>query len=64
MHGCIGNVKGGSSRARNILQHNLEWMRGDKFREGLPNERSKRMLERLLETQKGQLLTAEYSLEG
>lgn len=65
LHGCIGDVKGGSSRARNILQHNLEWMKEDTFRVGLPNERSKQMLERLLEMQKGHVSsTTEYSLEG
>ncbi|PFH48526.1 hypothetical protein AMATHDRAFT_149734 [Amanita thiersii Skay4041] len=31
LHGCMGDMRGGSSRARNILQHGLEWMESEKF---------------------------------
>lgn len=47
LHGTMGDVKGGSSRARNILQHGLGWMKDDRFREGL-DEKGRKMLDRLL----------------
>lgn len=47
----MGDTRGGSSRARNILQHGLNWMKGDEFRSGL-SERGKLMLSRLIEMQK------------
>lgn len=33
----MGNVKGGSSRARNILQHGLIWMKQEAFADTLPD---------------------------
>ena len=45
----MGDAKGGSFRARNILQHGLGWMRGKEFRDGLPNEVSRGMLDKLIE---------------
>ncbi|KAF9476138.1 hypothetical protein BDN70DRAFT_995886 [Pholiota conissans] len=38
LHGCMGDIKAGVTRARNILQHGLEWMKGDAFRQTLPPE--------------------------
>jgi hypothetical protein len=51
LHACIGDTRGGSIRARNILQHELEWMKEEAFRESL-NLKGKQMLERLLRMQK------------
>jgi hypothetical protein len=64
LHGCMGDARGGSARARNILQHGLEWMKEGAFRETLSSE-GKQMLDRLVEMQEGfhdKLI--EYSLEG
>jgi len=64
LHACIGDARGGSARARNILQHGLEWMKEDTFRETLTLE-GKQMLDRLIEMQEefhDKLI--EYSLEG
>jgi hypothetical protein len=43
----MGDIKGGSSRARNVLQHGLDWMKEERFRATL-NEKSKPMLDRLI----------------
>ncbi|KAG5338815.1 hypothetical protein C0989_006084 [Termitomyces sp. Mn162] len=48
LHATMGNVKGGSTRARNILQHGLDWMKEDAFHKRL-NEKGKAMLNRLIE---------------
>ena len=48
----MGSVKGGQTRARNILQHGLGWMLEDKFKETL-DERGKAMLERLIRMKEG-----------
>jgi len=48
LHATMGNTKGGSVRARNILQHGLSWMKEPQFRDGL-DSRGKAMLGRLLE---------------
>ncbi|EKM51240.1 uncharacterized protein PHACADRAFT_263276 [Phanerochaete carnosa HHB-10118-sp] len=47
LHACIGCTRGGSTRARNILQHGLAWMEDEKFRDTL-NDTGKEMLERLV----------------
>ncbi|GJE93606.1 hypothetical protein PsYK624_097660 [Phanerochaete sordida] len=52
LHACIGCTRGGSTRARNILQHGLAWMEGDEFRDSL-NDQGKEMLQRLLNMKKG-----------
>lgn len=53
LHACAGDVRGGSVRARNVLQHDLEWMRGDEFRVSLPeNARTRKMLDNSLSLQK------------
>ncbi|PIL32570.1 hypothetical protein GSI_05273 [Ganoderma sinense ZZ0214-1] len=50
LHACMGEVRGGPSRARNILQHGLGWMKEDRFKETL-DERGQRMLERIVRLQ-------------
>ena len=46
----MGDTRGGSARARNILQHDLEWMKEEAFRESL-NLKGRQMLARLLRMQ-------------
>ena len=36
LHACMGNSRGGTTRARNILQHGLEWMKEERFKTTLP----------------------------
>lgn len=31
LHACMGNTRGGVARARNILQHDVRWMRDERF---------------------------------
>jgi len=62
LHACMGDTHGGSSRARNVLQHGLNWMEEDRFRDGL-NDRGKAMLRRLIEMQKGINGDMGYSLD-
>lgn len=67
LHACMGDTRGGPSRARNILQHGLGWMREERFREGLPEGRARVMLDRLLEMERGVMEDSGeigYSLEG
>lgn len=62
LHGCMGNSRGGAARARNILQHDLRWMRDKEFQEsfkdssvegeGGEKERLTRMWKLLLEMEK------------
>ena len=53
LHACVGDARGGSIRARNVLQHDLEWMKGDEFRDSLPeNTRTRKMLDNLVNMQK------------
>jgi len=47
LHASMGDIRGGSSRARNVLQHGLNWMKEDRFRESL-DQKSRLMLDRLL----------------
>ena len=64
LHACMGDTRGGSARACNILQHGLEWMKGETFQETL-DVKGKQMLERLVRMQEefhGKDI--EYSLEG
>ncbi|KAG6833351.1 hypothetical protein H0H87_008527 [Tephrocybe sp. NHM501043] len=62
LHANMGNVKGGSTRARNVLQHGLNWMKEERFREGL-NEKGKTMLDRLI-AMKESVVDVGYSLSG
>jgi len=64
LHACMGDTRGGSARARNILQHDLEWMKEETFRETL-DLKGKQMLEKVVLMQEefdGNDI--EYSLEG
>ena len=61
LHACMGEVRGGPTRARNILQHGLEWMKDDTFRDTL-DERGRRMLERIMKLQESVNGDVGYSL--
>ena len=61
LHACMGEVRGGPTRARNILQHGLHWMKEDRFRDTL-DERGKRMLERIVKLQESVKGDIGYSL--
>ncbi|KAI6008728.1 hypothetical protein F5J12DRAFT_49901 [Pisolithus orientalis] len=64
LHACVGDVKGGSTRARNVLQHGLRWMTEDRFRSQL-GEKGRAMVQRLIAMQtsvEGQALG--YSLSN
>ena len=64
MHGCIGDIRGGNTRARNILQHGLQWMEEDERLPGYLNERGKKMLQRLIDMKKGAGDVVGYSLDN
>jgi len=65
LHGCIGDIRGGSTRARNVLQHGLEWMKSDDFKESLPDDlRARHMLDNLLNMQKNNSGPVGYSLQS
>ena len=59
LHACMGSTQGGATRARNILQHGLDWMEGDEFKKALAKDesegrkRGKEMLERTLRMKRG-----------
>lgn len=68
LHACMGNSRGGTARARNILQHDVRWMRSPEFSTTFQNfdkskagfedgeeveVRLRRMWELLLEMEKG-----------
>lgn len=64
LHACVGNVRGGSIRARNVLQHGLQWMTEDNFSSQL-GERGREMIRRLVAMQKGvEGQALGYSLNG
>ncbi|KAG9005286.1 hypothetical protein FRB94_000411 [Tulasnella sp. JGI-2019a] len=48
LHACMGDARGGGKRARNILQHDLRWMRKDTFLDSLPKEGPTRAMRRKL----------------
>lgn len=53
LHACMGDARGGGKRARNILQHDLRWMRDEEFVETLPKEGPMRaMREKLVDMAK------------
>ena len=58
----MGDTRGGSTRARNILQHGLGWMMEDRFKMMLDGE-ARKMLERLIMMQERVGDKVEYSLE-
>lgn len=47
LHGTMGSTRGGFSRARNILQHGLDWMAEPRFRDTL-DARGRMMLDNVL----------------
>ena len=61
LHATMGDTRGGNSRARNILQHGLNWMKEDTFRDGL-DTRGRAMLERLIAMHESVSGDAGYSL--
>lgn len=64
LHACTGDSRHSAARARNILQHDLLWIKDDRFREQL-NPKGQRMLDRLLDAQKNNFgKDVGYSLEG
>ncbi|KAI9459012.1 hypothetical protein HD554DRAFT_2207045 [Boletus coccyginus] len=63
LHASIGDTRGGSTRARNVLQHGLEWMKEARFRETL-DEPGQRMLDALIKMQNGVRGDVGYSLSG
>ena len=63
LHACMGEVRGGPTRARNILQHGLEWMKGDTFRDTL-DERGRRMLERIVKLQESVNRSLKHRLDS
>ncbi|KAI0048166.1 hypothetical protein FA95DRAFT_1558315 [Auriscalpium vulgare] len=65
LHASIGDTRGGTARARNILQHGLTWMREDRFKETLSAD-GQAMLARLEDMQRavGEQGSLGYSLDG
>ncbi|KAI0776945.1 hypothetical protein BD413DRAFT_610523 [Trametes elegans] len=61
LHACMGEVRGGPARARNILQHGLGWMKEPRFADTL-DERGRRMLERIVRLQESVDGDVGYSL--
>lgn len=61
LHACMGDIRGGATRARVILQHGLLWMKEEQFRNTL-NDRGKAMLGRLIELQESVNGDLGYSL--
>ncbi|VDC04520.1 unnamed protein product [Peniophora sp. CBMAI 1063] len=64
LHASMGDTRGGSARARNVLQHGLEWMQSDEFKATL-DDKGKEMLDRLIKMQKEHAdKPVVYSLDG
>ncbi|KAF8132397.1 hypothetical protein EV363DRAFT_1328239 [Boletus edulis] len=63
LHATMGDTRGGLTRARNVLQHGLEWMQEKRFRETL-DEAGQRMLDALIEMRNGVQGEVGYSLTG
>ncbi|KAL0948379.1 hypothetical protein HGRIS_010961 [Hohenbuehelia grisea] len=64
LHASMGDVRGGSSRARNILQHGLEWMKDPRFFQQ-HSKTGKEMLRRLIALQESAKSSeTKYSLQG
>jgi len=64
LHACMGEISGGSTRARNILQHGLNWMKEDRFKNTLREGRPRKMLERLVRLQESAGSEIGYSQIG
>ncbi|KDQ57915.1 hypothetical protein JAAARDRAFT_129673 [Jaapia argillacea MUCL 33604] len=52
LHATMGDARGGSTRARNVLQHGLAWMKEEAFPKTL-DARGQAMLDRIIDLQKG-----------
>lgn len=63
LHATMGDTRGGSSRARNVLQHGLSWMKEARFRDTL-NGPGQCMLDALIEMQNSVKGDVGYSLAG
>ncbi|KAI0667447.1 hypothetical protein C8Q78DRAFT_994134 [Trametes maxima] len=61
LHACMGEVRGGAARARNILQHGLQWMKEDRFADTLDG-RGRKMLDRIVRLQESVDGDVGYSL--
>lgn len=61
LHATMGSTRGGQSRARNILQHGLLWMKEERFCEGL-DDRGRAMLANLIKLQESVNGDIGYSL--
>lgn len=60
----MGDSRGGSIRARNVLQHGLDWIKEDKFVETLPEGRARGMWQKLIDMEAASGGKREYSLQG
>jgi hypothetical protein len=56
----MGDVRGGATRARNVLQHGLDWIKGEEFKKSLEalgdgnvRKRAFKMWTNLLKMQEG-----------
>ncbi|KAG8215776.1 hypothetical protein J3R82DRAFT_7680 [Butyriboletus roseoflavus] len=63
LHASMGDTRGGSIRARNVLQHGLLWMKEAQFRDTL-DEKGQSLLDALIEMQNGVQGDVGYSLTG
>ncbi|KAI0065178.1 hypothetical protein BV25DRAFT_1822294 [Artomyces pyxidatus] len=63
LHASMGDARGGTTRARNVLQHGLTWMKGDRFR-GTLNAEGRAMLDKLLTMQQTVGDSIGYSLDN
>ncbi|CCM00198.1 uncharacterized protein FIBRA_02226 [Fibroporia radiculosa] len=61
LHASMGDIRGGATRARNVLQHGLMWMKEERFRDSL-NQRGKKMLRQLVTLQENVNGDVGYSL--
>ncbi|THH13151.1 hypothetical protein EW146_g7029 [Bondarzewia mesenterica] len=52
LHASMGDTRGGATRARNVLQHGLAWMKEEPFRKTLDKD-GQGMLDRLIAMQEG-----------
>jgi len=60
LHASMGDVRGGATRARNVLQHGLDWIKGEEFKKSLEalgdgnvRKRAFKMWTNLLKMQEG-----------
>jgi len=66
LHGCMGDIRGGFSRARNVLQHGLSWMKEQAFASTLPEGPANMMLKNLIAMYDSALpqTSSKYSLKN